>query len=185
MTELVYRPKGLYFEDFEIGVKLRTAGRTITEADIVTFAGLSGDFNQIHTNAEYAAGDTFGKRVAHGLLVQSIATGLAVQRVSTRPRNAKNAPDSLDRYALAGFERLKASGGLADSTTLVVENLDGTRRLYVPILTGPFCLTCHGDQESLKPELRKILTQRYPDDRATGYAPGDLRGAIRVAEHVR
>ena len=70
MTELVYQPKGLYFEDFEIGVKLRTAGRTITEADIVTFAGLSGDFNQIHTNAEYAA---------HGLLVQSIATGLAVQ----------------------------------------------------------------------------------------------------------
>ena len=73
MTELVYQPKGLYFEDFEIGVKLRTAGRTITEADIVTFAGLSGDFNQIHTNAEYAASDTFGKRVAHGLLVQSIA----------------------------------------------------------------------------------------------------------------
>ena len=79
VTELVYQPKGLYFEDFEIGVKLRTAGRTITEADIVAFAGLSGDFNQIHTNAEYAAGDTFGRRVAHGLLVQSIATGLAVQ----------------------------------------------------------------------------------------------------------
>ena len=79
MTELVYQPKGLYFEDFEVGVKLRTAGRTITEADIVAFAGLSGDFNQIHTNAEYAAADTFGRRVAHGLLVQSIATGLAVQ----------------------------------------------------------------------------------------------------------
>lgn len=79
MTELVYQPKGLYFEDFTIGLKLRTAGRTITEADIVTFAGLSGDFNQIHTNAVYAAADTFGKRVAHGLLVQSIATGLAVQ----------------------------------------------------------------------------------------------------------
>ena len=79
MTELVYQPKGLYFEDFAVGTRLRTAGRTITEADIVTFAGLSGDFNQIHTNAVYAAGDTFGKRVAHGLLVQSIATGLAVQ----------------------------------------------------------------------------------------------------------
>jgi acyl dehydratase len=79
MTPLVYQPKGLYFEDFEVGLKLRTAGRTITEADIVTFAGLSGDFNQIHTNAEYAAADTFGQRVAHGLLVQSIASGLAVQ----------------------------------------------------------------------------------------------------------
>ncbi|WP_374689702.1 MaoC/PaaZ C-terminal domain-containing protein [Promineifilum sp.] len=79
MTELVYQPKGLYFEDFEIGRKLRTAGRTITEADIVAFAGLSGDYNQIHTNAVYAEAGGFGRRVAHGLLVQSIATGLAVQ----------------------------------------------------------------------------------------------------------
>ncbi len=79
MSDLTYQPKGLYFEQFDIGLTLRTAGRTITEADIVTFAGLSGDYNQIHTNAEYAAADTFGQRVAHGLLVQSIATGLAVQ----------------------------------------------------------------------------------------------------------
>ena len=79
MTELIYEPRGLYFEDFNIGLKLRTAGRTITEADIVNFAGVSGDYNQIHTNAAYAAADTFGQRVAHGLLVQSIATGLAVQ----------------------------------------------------------------------------------------------------------
>ena len=79
MTELVYQPKGLYFEDFAVGTHLRTAGRTITEADIVAFAGLSGDYNQIHTNAVHAAADTFGRRVAHGLLVQSIATGLAVQ----------------------------------------------------------------------------------------------------------
>jgi len=56
-----------------------TAARTITEADIVTFAGLSGDFNQIHTDEVYAANDTFGRRIAHGLLVQSIATGLAVR----------------------------------------------------------------------------------------------------------
>lgn len=58
---------------------MTTAARTVTEADIVTFAGLSGDYNQIHTDAVYAANDTFGQRVAHGLLVQSIATGLAVQ----------------------------------------------------------------------------------------------------------
>ncbi|RIK21483.1 MAG: dehydratase [Anaerolineae bacterium] len=69
----------MYFEEFTVGTRLRTAGRTITESDIVAFAGLSGDFNQIHTNAVHAAADTFGKRVAHGLLVQSIATGLAVQ----------------------------------------------------------------------------------------------------------
>jgi len=79
MTEVTYKPRGLFFEDFEIGLSLATAGRTITESDIVRFAGLSGDFNQIHTDAAYAAAGPFEKRVAHGLLVQSIATGLAVQ----------------------------------------------------------------------------------------------------------
>ncbi len=79
MSELTYQPRGRYFEQFAVGDRLITAARTITEADIVNFAGLSGDFNQIHTDAEFAAKDTFGQRVAHGLLVQSIATGLAVQ----------------------------------------------------------------------------------------------------------
>ncbi len=79
MTEFAYQPRGLYFEDFEIGQIMQTAARTITETDVVNFAGLSGDFNRIHTDAVYAAQDTFGQRVAHGLLVQSIATGLAVQ----------------------------------------------------------------------------------------------------------
>jgi acyl dehydratase len=79
MTNPAYQPRGYYFEEIEVGLALRTAGRTITEADIVNFAGLSGDYNQIHTNAVYSAQDSFGQRVAHGLLVQSIATGLAVQ----------------------------------------------------------------------------------------------------------
>lgn len=79
MTELTHQPRGLYFEQFEVGTEVLTAGRTITETDIVNFAGLSGDFNAIHTNAEHAANDTFGRRVAHGMLVHSIATGLAVQ----------------------------------------------------------------------------------------------------------
>ena len=79
MTKLTYQPRGRYFEQFEIGQQLVTAARTITESDIVNFAGMTGDYNQIHTDAEFAAQDTFGQRVAHGMLVQSIATGLAVQ----------------------------------------------------------------------------------------------------------
>ena len=70
---------GLYFEQFETGMEIKTLARTVTEADIVRFAGLSGDFNRIHTDAEYAAGTPFGQRVAHGLLVAAIASGLAVQ----------------------------------------------------------------------------------------------------------
>ncbi len=77
MTE--YRPRGMYFEDFQIGQQIVTAGRTITEADIMAFAGLSGDFNQLHTDAEFAKHTPFGQRIAHGLLVTAIASGLAAQ----------------------------------------------------------------------------------------------------------
>ena len=79
MSEASYEPRGRYFEDFEVGETIVTAGRTITESDIVSFAGLTGDYNQIHTDAQYAAGYVFGQRVAHGLLVLSVAMGLAVQ----------------------------------------------------------------------------------------------------------
>lgn len=79
MTELVYKPRGYHFEEFEVGQELVTARRTITEADIVNFAGVSGDFNAIHTDAVTAADNEFGQRIAHGMLVQSIATALMVQ----------------------------------------------------------------------------------------------------------
>ncbi len=72
-------PTGLYFEDMVIGQSLTTRGRTITEADVVYFAGLSGDYNPLHTNAEFAAQTEFGQRVAHGALGFSIATGLSYQ----------------------------------------------------------------------------------------------------------
>jgi 3-hydroxybutyryl-CoA dehydratase len=70
---------GLYFEDFETGYKVTTNGRTISEADIMLFAGLSGDWNPMHTDAEHARQAMFGERVAHGLLGLSIASGLAMQ----------------------------------------------------------------------------------------------------------
>ena len=74
--KLTYHPRGLYFEDFQIGNRVISAGRTITETDVVQFAALSGDYNQIHTDAEFASTTPFGQRIAHGLLVLSIATGL-------------------------------------------------------------------------------------------------------------
>lgn len=70
---------GLYFEEYEVGQSVTSAGRTVTEADVVSFAALSGDWNTIHTDAVYAAGQPFGQRVAHGLLGLSIASGLAVR----------------------------------------------------------------------------------------------------------
>lgn len=71
--------RGMYFEEFEIGSEMTSVGRTITETDVVNFAGISGDYTQLHTDEEHAKGSLFGKRVAHGVLVLSIATGLAVR----------------------------------------------------------------------------------------------------------
>ena len=79
MTTTMPAARGLYFEEFEVGQKMISPGRTVTESDIVGFAGLSGDFNLIHTDAEYAANSPFGARVAHGLLGLSIASGLALR----------------------------------------------------------------------------------------------------------
>ncbi|MBE3586015.1 MAG: MaoC family dehydratase N-terminal domain-containing protein [Thermoanaerobacter sp.] len=66
----------LFFEDLNVGDEAESAGRTITEADVVNFAGLSGDFNALHMDAEFAKKTIFGERVAHGMCVTSIATGL-------------------------------------------------------------------------------------------------------------
>jgi 3-hydroxybutyryl-CoA dehydratase len=79
MTSTFSSPRGMYFEEFQPGQRIISPGRTITESDIVTFAGLSGDFNQMHVDAEYSKNTPFGQRVAHGLLGLSVASGLAVQ----------------------------------------------------------------------------------------------------------
>ena len=67
----------VYFEDLEPGQVLQSAGRTITDADILAFAGISGDFNELHMNEEWVRAHTpFSGRVAHGLLILGIASGL-------------------------------------------------------------------------------------------------------------
>lgn len=75
----IAQQRGKWFEEFKVGQRVITPGRTITEGDIVSFAGVSGDFTQIHTDAEYSSRTAFGKRVAHGLLVLSIASGLSTR----------------------------------------------------------------------------------------------------------
>jgi len=68
--------RGMYFKDFQEGMTLVTPSRTITAADIVNFCCLSGDFNEVHANVEYAKTTTFGDVIAHGPMVYAIAGGL-------------------------------------------------------------------------------------------------------------
>ena len=70
------KPRGRYFEDFEIGQEFVSPARTITSTDIVNFACLSGDFNEVHTNFEYCKTTQFGEPIAHGPLVYAIMGGL-------------------------------------------------------------------------------------------------------------
>jgi hypothetical protein len=108
-------------------------------------------------------------------------TGNEARRVSLRQRNADNVPDAWERGALEEMERRKRDGQPVSEHYAAVEE-DGRRvlRYLQPLLTAPVCLNCHGAVDDLAPEIRELLAQRYPGDRATGYASGDIRGAITV-----
>ncbi|RJQ29952.1 MAG: acyl dehydratase [Peptococcaceae bacterium] len=73
---MLKEPERYFFEDLAIGDKVVSPGRTVTEADIVVFAGLSADYMPLHTDAEFSKKSIFGERVAHGLLGLIIASGL-------------------------------------------------------------------------------------------------------------
>jgi len=68
--------RGYFYEDFELGLVMHSGARTITEHDIISFAGMTGDFSPIHMDAEFSKASPFGERIAHGLLGLVIAQGL-------------------------------------------------------------------------------------------------------------
>ncbi len=70
---------GLFWEEWEVGKSFISSARTVTETDIVMFAGISGDYNPLHINEEYCKKTQFGSRIAHGPLVYAIAAGLLFQ----------------------------------------------------------------------------------------------------------
>ena len=110
----------------------------------------------------------------------SDAEGLEMKRTSLRYRNPANAPDQHETEALRYFEAaLDETRVLPDAW---VQRVDRDEyRYYRPLTVAPPCLTCHGSAAKIDPSVAEILEERYPGDVATGYAPGDLRGVIRVS----
>jgi acyl dehydratase len=118
------RPRGRYFEELEIGDVVETPARTITEADVMLFAGLSGDYNPLHTDAEFARETMFGERIAHGLLALAMASGLAWRTgfmegtadalisVETKFRNPVRFGDTIHaRFEVTQKKEMKRLGG--------------------------------------------------------------------------
>jgi hypothetical protein len=105
--------------------------------------------------------------------------GMEVTRTSLRVRNPGNAPDAADAEALEWFQAGLAAGSVPPA--LHVRRLrDGGFRYYQPLMTAELCVQCHGRREEMAPEVVRALDERYPEDRATGYAVGDWRGLLRV-----
>jgi acyl dehydratase len=75
---MAFTSSHLYLDDLEIGMQWESTGRTVTEADVVNFAGLSGDFNPMHVDHEYAKTTPFRRPISHGLLVFAIGSGLGI-----------------------------------------------------------------------------------------------------------
>jgi hypothetical protein len=108
--------------------------------------------------------------------------GIQVRRVSLKLRNPANAPDAYEARKLNELALLGEQGDMPEEIVAVV-NEDGRPRLrYLrPISVMSPCLKCHGDRVKMDPEAADLIRQRYPDDQATGYSVGDLRGAISVS----
>lgn len=113
----------------------------------------------------------------------SLDKDLAISRVSLKNRNPSNAPNEWQREVLALFEQRKAAGedpsGLTWQATVETES-GAEFRFMKAIPTGGLCLQCHGQE--LAPEVAQKLQELYPEDQATGYSPGDLRGAFVVTK---
>ncbi len=111
--------------------------------------------------------------------------GAQVTRVGTRVRNTKmGVPNDWQKEALAGFEARIDKGDKPTELEYwkVVENSDGKRELHFakPIVTQPLCVTCHGKAEDIPAPLMEKIRAEYPDDQATGYSVGKLRGAVVI-----
>lgn len=99
---------------------------------------------------------------------------LSIDRRTDRWRNPKNKADEGDRKAIGAFRENPKL------TQITQQESEGVLRYYQPLRINAACLQCHGKPEAFPPEVRKLLKETYPMDRATGYKVGDLRGVIRV-----
>jgi hypothetical protein len=115
----------------------------------------------------------------------STSKGWQVGRTSLKVRNPSNAPDAWERGVLEQFERRQAQGEPAaklEHYELVDQDGEAVFRYMKAIPTGDVCLVCHG--ESISEAVQSRLAELYPDDQATGFRKGDIRGAFTIMQPI-
>ena len=107
--------------------------------------------------------------------------GFEVKRTSWRVRNPANAPDALEQAALVHFAEAFAASGGEIPGDYVQADPDGGFRYYKALPTAAPCVQCHGQPDQLGTGVAEALARLYPDDQATGFAEGEIRGLLRVS----
>ncbi len=123
---------------------------------------------------------------APAIAADASANGWAVARTSLKTRNPKNAPDAWEKRVLEEFDAAKSKGAEAaklEHFEVVEKNGARTFRFMKAIPVAEPCLTCHG--EAVKEPVKARLAELYPDDRATGYKLGDIRGAFTLSKPLQ
>jgi hypothetical protein len=116
-------------------------------------------------------------------MAASKSTGWQIRRVSLNNRNPKGVPDAWERAVLEDFDRRAAAGespASLEKGELVAEGGTRTYRYMKALPTQPLCLNCHGPVQQLSAPVQARLAELYPGDRATGYAVGQIRGAMTI-----
>jgi hypothetical protein len=113
----------------------------------------------------------------------SQSTGWAIRRVSLKNRNPKAVPDAWEQAVLEDFDRRRAAGDSPanmEKAEIVAEGDKRTLRYMKALPTQGVCLNCHGTEDKIDAKVKARLTELYPNDKATGYSEGQIRGALTV-----
>ena len=123
---------------------------------------------------------------AQAVTARYARAGVLVRRVSDRYRNPANRPDAYESDWLERLDSLRAAGALpVEVVDTVVDDRGRALRYLRPVLVAEPCLACHGDRAAMQPAVLSLLDARYPEDHATGYRAGELRGAVSVRVAVQ
>lgn len=149
---------------------------------------LAGTLKQQIKSAGTESAINVCKEVAPALAKQYSTDGRVVKRVSLKPRNQSlGTPNAEERVALENFDKQRRAGGPATlELATVYQDTSGDEWFHYmrAIPTQPQCLQCHGKVEDIADNVRALLAKEYPEDKATGYSSGEIRGAVSIRQKI-